>query len=507
MEKSELESFAVNLKTVENELGTFSLGKVLGHGGTSVVREATLGGLSNKKFAIKFLLKDVSKRQGKDYLRFKQAYVNLSSIQHLGCSIPLLLLSRHESEDVVLPYVVMGRADSDLKRELKGKTVSIEQFERIFLRLLNLISIIHKHGIVHRDLKPENVFVIGGRLFLGDFDISKFDDSENLVLVDTKPGDRLANYLFSAPEQSNPKIGDVCNASDWYAFAQIMIWIVKGQTVRGLTQIRLKDIDLKYAKFDELFSQLLQQNPKDRLQTGDEIQEFLRRHDEDIQRNEARTKAIKSLRLFDDIVRKYSCKVACSQEAVVPIVDRSAINDVLCYFRDNIQELSLYVVYDGKDFSIDSLSQIGDQVWTFGIDEICVDALFIYKHFASGGNIVVVRGADMPAEFDVGTTRDYEEFARFKGTNVSRAEYDAGWAVINGQNVRLNGEAKLVARQLSATLYFIAPAVSPLCERKTFELVSQIGVSFHANKIIDEHWLETAMCGKIRRASAIRLYD
>lgn len=52
MEKSELESFAVNLKTVENELGTFSLGKVLGHGGTSVVREATLGGLSNKKFAI-----------------------------------------------------------------------------------------------------------------------------------------------------------------------------------------------------------------------------------------------------------------------------------------------------------------------------------------------------------------------------------------------------------------------------------------------------------------------
>ena len=304
MEKSELESFAVNLKTVENELGTFSLGKFLGHGGTSVVREATLGGLSNKKFAIKFLLKDVSKRQGKDYLRFKQAYVNLSSIQHLGCCIPLLLLSRHESEDVVLPYVVMGRADSDLKRELKGKTVSIEQFERIFLRLLNLISIIHKHGIVHRDLKPENVFVIGGRLFLGDFDISKFDDSENLVLVDTKPGDRLANYLFSAPEQSNPKIGDVCNASDWYAFAQIMIWIVKGQTVRGLTQIRLKDIDLKYAKFDELFSQLLQQNPKDRLQTGDEIQEFLRRHDEDIQRNEARTKAIKSLRLFDDIVRK-----------------------------------------------------------------------------------------------------------------------------------------------------------------------------------------------------------
>ena len=50
MEKSVLESFAVNLKTVENELGTFSLGKVLGHGGTSVVREATLGGLSNKKF-------------------------------------------------------------------------------------------------------------------------------------------------------------------------------------------------------------------------------------------------------------------------------------------------------------------------------------------------------------------------------------------------------------------------------------------------------------------------
>ena len=37
MEKSELESFAVNLKTVENELGSFSLGKVLGRGGTAVL--------------------------------------------------------------------------------------------------------------------------------------------------------------------------------------------------------------------------------------------------------------------------------------------------------------------------------------------------------------------------------------------------------------------------------------------------------------------------------------
>ena len=71
-----------------------------------------------------------------------KVYINLSSIQHLGCCIPLLLLSRHESEDVVLPYVVMGHADSDLKRELKGKTVNFEQFEKIFLRLLNLISII-----------------------------------------------------------------------------------------------------------------------------------------------------------------------------------------------------------------------------------------------------------------------------------------------------------------------------------------------------------------------------
>lgn len=378
MEKSELESFAVNLKTVENELGSFSLGKVLGRGGTAVVREATLGDLSDKKFAIKFLLTDLSKREGKNYLRFKQSYINLSSIQHLGCCIPLLLLSRHESEDVVLPYVVMGRADSDLKRELKGKTVNFEQFEKIFLRLLSLISIIHKHGIVHRDLKPENVFVIGGRLVLGDFDISKFDDSENLVLVDTKPGDRLANYLFSAPEQSNPKIGNVCNASDWYAFAQIMVWIVKGQTVRGLTQIKLKDRDLKYDKYDALFSRLLQQDPKNRFQTGEEIQKFLQQFDENVQKNIARSNALRSLRLFDEIVCKYTCTIPFSQEAVVSIVDRPAINDVLCYFRNNIEELSLNVVYEGKDFNIDSLTQISNQVWALGNDEISVDSLFIY---------------------------------------------------------------------------------------------------------------------------------
>lgn len=495
-----------NLKKIENEFGSFSLGTTLGQGGTAIVREATLAG-STRRFAIKFLLKDVSHCEDDVYLRFKQAYINLSSIQHLGCCVPLLLMGRYHCESADIPYMIMARADSDLKAFIKTQTVSFEMFESVFQALLQQISLIHGQGIVHRDLKPENIFVLGRKLFLGDFDISKFDDAENLVLVETKARDRLGNYLFSAPEQSNAKVGEVCTASDWYAFAQIMIWIVTGQTIKGLTSLRLKDRDPRYEKFDALFSRLLQHNPKDRLQTGDEIKAFLQNHNETVRANAERVKWQNSLRLFDEIVHKYTCKIPFSCEGVVAITDRSAINDVLTYFRTNINELTLYLVYDGKDFDIDTLEQISDRVWRFGTDEICVESLFVYKHWSSGGNIVVVRGGELDAKISDGTADDYEEFAYFRGTVISRAEYDSGWANVNGEMICTGAEAKLVARQLHPHLYFVSPRISPLLERDTFEQVSQIGSEFCDKNGVTAEWLEAAMKGRIKRTQTVRMHD
>ena len=83
------------------------------------------------------------------------------------------------------------------------KSTNFQDFEKKFNQLLDSIENIHNNSIIHRDLKPENIFEYDGRLVLADFDISKFEDINHINLVNTCENDRLANFHYSAPEQSN----------------------------------------------------------------------------------------------------------------------------------------------------------------------------------------------------------------------------------------------------------------------------------------------------------------
>jgi len=110
-----------------------------------------------------------------------------------------------------------------LKQYKSENSIHFELFEKIFVSLLNCIAKIHEHKIIHRDLKPENIFIVDGKLVLGDFDIAYFDDVEGVKLIKTKPSDRLANYLFSAPEQSEKTYDQITQSADLYAFGALII--------------------------------------------------------------------------------------------------------------------------------------------------------------------------------------------------------------------------------------------------------------------------------------------
>lgn len=224
---------------IENQLATFVVGRILGEGGTSIVYEASIKD-SPVAFAIKVFSEDISKEQSTAYKRFRQTYINLSSIQHLGFLLPQIHWGVLTVPDVgQFPYSVMLKADSTLFEEFKSTETSFNDFKSVFSELGHSIEKLHNQKIIHRDLKPQNIFRVGGRIVIGDCDIASYDLELHLKLVKTRKNDRLANFLFSAPEQSDPKIGELSNASDWFAFGQILYWLSGKSTYRGTGGIAL----------------------------------------------------------------------------------------------------------------------------------------------------------------------------------------------------------------------------------------------------------------------------
>lgn len=51
-------------------------------------------------------------------------------------------------------------------------------------------------GVHHRDLKPENILydVQGNTLVVADFGAAEFTEDELYTVIETKPGERIANF-------------------------------------------------------------------------------------------------------------------------------------------------------------------------------------------------------------------------------------------------------------------------------------------------------------------------
>jgi len=251
---------------------------------------------------------------------------------------------------------------------------------------------------------------------------------------------------------------------------------------------------------------LLQEDPKQRLQTWADINQFLVETSKEECGASVRRDWVKSLELFNEIVYKYANRSSYSQEDVVKITDRRQIDDVLGYLRDNTKQLDLLMVHDHGDWKVGSIKHVGDHAWAFEYEEISVKRLFVYKHGSSGGSIIIIQGEDMEGEFSHGGDDRYEEFARLRGKSISRSEYDAGWADIDGEKVRVEG-AELVVRRLKADWYFISPAISPLSVRDNFEYVSDIGRAFSSLDDVSEEDVGSALKGKIKRSREVILWN
>ena len=140
----------------------------------------------------------------------------------------------------------------------------------------------HDNNIVHRDIKPQNIFYDEENdcYVIGDLGIAHFSNDNFPKNSKTKIGERLANFDFCAPEQSQKNY--IPHPScDIYSLGQVLQWYITGQTIRGLGRTPFVFTNLsKYLLYlDKIIQKCLLNNPKDRYQKIADIFEDIKTWD------------------------------------------------------------------------------------------------------------------------------------------------------------------------------------------------------------------------------------
>lgn len=491
---------------IKTPLTKIIIGKRISSGGTSIVHEATFENSSNR-FVIKLFLENIKNKKSSAYKRFKQAYINLQLVQNSNVFLPQIYFhTLVVSDELTIPFTIMPFAEHTLSSFVKDKNINFELWLKIFIDLGNKIEYMHNLYIIHRDLKPQNLFILNSKLLIGDCDIASFDKDKFIKLVDTKKTDRLGNYSFSAPEQAEKDVDEITPAADWYAFGQIMYWLVHKKTIRGF-----QDIDLHFNQpiLNLVIQKLLSQNPIDRFQSFKEIKTFIKTAQEKQSRQNELSRqyehAIKTVDLFDKIIFKYTFEVGTYEPYIKTITNRDDINDIIKFLQDNCDNLSLWISQGHADLEIKEISfEPKNETYCFGCQEMKIDKLLLFRLgiYPGGSLIVIITG---PQQSVSGSNYEDEEVCYYKDKIITRPEYDNGWAMIDGQRIEISlDDCKILIRTLSKTVYFISPQMGLFQENSDiFELIHN---EFLNNNSLDEDYFFEKL-KKAKRTRIVKMYD
>jgi serine/threonine protein kinase len=151
-----------------------------------------------------------------------------------------------------LLYYVMESADSDLERHLQENDVDLDEKIKLMQQAIDCIQALHQINFRHRDLKPDNIFIVNGRLKLGDLGLIE-DAGLSYTLDGTR--EKIGPTGFLSPEAINKAFGDhrrmpsaesreITNESDVFQLGLIFFHILQGEVPVG----RLADQDFVSAE-------------------------------------------------------------------------------------------------------------------------------------------------------------------------------------------------------------------------------------------------------------------
>jgi eukaryotic-like serine/threonine-protein kinase len=354
---------------LKTDIGNFKFEKDIGSGGNASVLEFKRGTLS---FAIKFLLaNDDSKLR-----RFQDEFFCAAQIPSNPHIVDVYHFDMIEIDEKKYALIVMKLYHNNLHK--LGNAVGKPTTERastglrLFENLMAGLRHLHGYGIVHRDIKPQNIFhdATLDKLVIGDLGIAHFKSDKFAKQSKTKSGERLANYLYSAPEQVDSK-NEISAAADIYALAQVIQWFLTGSPIRGLGRQRFltDEPDETLSMLDAFADVALLQNASDRFQSIDEIEQFVGRR--------KKPDPWKKIRAFDDAIRQSFPRI----RTTLATSDHQEITGFLLTFQKICTASDFwYVQADGGDNQLEGIEQLTPTKWLMNDStELAISTLLIHR--------------------------------------------------------------------------------------------------------------------------------
>ncbi|MCJ1393529.1 hypothetical protein MMC18_006404 [Xylographa bjoerkii] len=233
------------------EIGDYVLGKEIGFGGFSVVREAyTLSGSDRIKRAVKIVRRQLNGKEEADNDRIQAEFEHEVSVwrclshNHI---LPLLAVYVTDFATFAFTRLNSGGTLFDLVRTNR-QGLQPELARRYAYQLASAIRYLHEDvRIVHRDLKLENCLINlsgpeaaseGGNLLLCDFGLADFftsdtrtvhSDSSTYSIGPSDTSTSIAGSLqYASPELILSPIGLLSTAVDMWAYGVVCYALVVG---------------------------------------------------------------------------------------------------------------------------------------------------------------------------------------------------------------------------------------------------------------------------------------
>ncbi|HBM97761.1 TPA: hypothetical protein DD394_09925 [bacterium UBP9_UBA11836] len=204
-----------------SKLGTYLLKSEIGKGATSTVYLAEDTRL-NRQVAIKVLKPEFCEDE-ESLGRFVQEAKTVASIDHPGV-VGIYEIAHKPCHYLAIEYLQGINMASFVGLE----PVDIKTAVDYAWQIADILTAVHEKNIIHRDLKPQNLIVDGeGRLHLMDFGTAKLTNKESNL---TKAGTVLGTPRYMAPEQLEPKLGEIGEYTDLFPLGLIIYEMISGQS-------------------------------------------------------------------------------------------------------------------------------------------------------------------------------------------------------------------------------------------------------------------------------------
>lgn len=222
----------------------------------------------NNEYIAKILNKNISTEKMKRYrneVNFCRNYKNKHLIEVIDNGIKKI-----DGKNYM--FYIMPKFDGDF-RELMKKGIDESKILDYFNQILEGIKFIHNKGSFHRDIKPENILYDKKRnlLVISDLGIAHFNEDDLIDNPKTKKTSRMANFMYSAPEQ-RIKGGNVDYRCDIYALGLILNELFTNQIIQGSNYKKISDINKEFSFLDPIVEKMTAQNPNDRYNSVEDVQ-------------------------------------------------------------------------------------------------------------------------------------------------------------------------------------------------------------------------------------------